>query len=208
MKGKAFKEPIFNGVVEGQITQFREIINPQPGLMPKSWSEFPLSIHQYYNDFEDKWYYSGENGTEFIKPRYKVGEVLYLKEPYMLAIAASPNRDDDNVFYKYSIFGSFQKRGWIKAMPAKYARYFIEITTVRCERLHDISDEDCVSEGICPIWNLSRTFIIGCSNKSDVVIYNSIKEAYAALINKINGKGTFDKNPYVWVYDFKLVNND
>jgi hypothetical protein len=33
------------------------------------------------------------------------------------------------------------------------------------------------------------------------------KKAYAFLIDKINGKGTWESNPYVWVYDFQLFNN-
>ena len=32
------------------------------------------------------------------------------------------------------------------------------------------------------------------------------KEAYAALIDKINGKNTWDSNPFVWVYDFEFIN--
>ena len=41
--------------------------------------------------------------------------------------------------------------------------------------------------------------------------YNSKKyfatprEAYAELIDKVSGKGTWNKNPYVWVYEFKLI---
>lgn len=35
--------------------------------------------------------------------------------------------------------------------------------------------------------------------------YSTPREAFAALIDKVNGKGTWNKNPYVWVYDFKLV---
>lgn len=30
-------------------------------------------------------------------------------------------------------------------------------------------------------------------------------EAYSVLIDRISGKGTWDSNPYVFVYDFELV---
>ena len=86
-------------------------------------------------------------------------------------------------------------------MPAKYARYFIEILDVRCEQLQDISDKDCLREGIVkgghplaggvPAWYvLDRCF------------ENSPQEAYSALIDEINGKKVWESNPYVWVYDF------
>lgn len=33
----------------------------------------------------------------------------------------------------------------------------------------------------------------------------SPKFAYAALIDKVSGKGTWESNPYVFVYDFELI---
>jgi hypothetical protein len=36
-------------------------------------------------------------------------------------------------------------------------------------------------------------------------MYSSVRRAYAALIDKINGKGTWQFNPYVFVYDFETV---
>jgi hypothetical protein len=36
--------------------------------------------------------------------------------------------------------------------------------------------------------------------------YNTPQEAYAFLFNKIHGKGTWEQNPFVWVYDFELTN--
>lgn len=88
----------------------------------------------------------------------------------------------------------------------------IRITDVRVERLQDISHEDCKREGIGlsatenrighPFGIPFRYFIgedkPGCR-------YTTPREAYAALIDKISGKGTWEKNPYVFVYDFELV---
>ena len=41
--------------------------------------------------------------------------------------------------------------------------------------------------------------------KPGVYFWGTPQEAYAALIDKINGKGTWESNPYVWAYDFELV---
>ena len=71
MKGKTFKEPIFIGVTEGRITQFREIMKPQPDFLNKN----------------GKWFYDLEKDKlTQIKPRYKVGETVYIKEPYYMPI--------------------------------------------------------------------------------------------------------------------------
>lgn len=83
----------------------------------------------------------------------------------------------------------------------------IRITAVRVERLQDISDEDCLKEGISPM-------IVGCEyyvfsfidkEKGCFLDYKTPREAYAALIDKVSGKGTWESNPYVFVYDFELI---
>ena len=79
----------------------------------------------------------------------------------------------------------------------------IQITDVRVERLQDISDEDCLKEGIRKVVN---------ENNIDVQYYvghdacfETPREAFAHLIDKVSGKGTWNSNPYVWVYDFGLM---
>lgn len=83
----------------------------------------------------------------------------------------------------------------------------IRITYVRVERLQDISDEDCLAEGVvhCCVclancYLMSKCSKCGCQNRK-----HSPREAYAALIDKISGKGTWESNSYVFVYDFELV---
>ena len=83
----------------------------------------------------------------------------------------------------------------------------ITITDIRFERLQDISDEDCLAEGI-------EKMIVGCEyycysflspNPNKIwEDFKSPRQAFAALIDKVNGKGTWESNPYVWVYDFEL----
>jgi len=123
------------------------------------------------------------------------GEIT--QEPYSFGL-------EDETVYKYS---SLEIKGykWENKlfMPAKYARYFIEITGVRCERLQDISDEDCLKEGIerC---NLKNHFGVWENDKFTIYGFTP-RDDYAALFDKINGKGTWDSNPLVWIYDYKLI---
>jgi hypothetical protein len=142
-------------------------------------------------------------------PRYKVGETLYLKEPY----AALPAVEPERVEYKFARQRSGANGENFKwqnklFMPERYARYFIEITGVRVERLQDISEEDCFKEGIAELFNayegwVHYDWLFRCPPAC--TWYYTPRKAYAALIDKVDGEGTWAKNPYVFVYDFLLA---
>lgn len=86
--------------------------------------------------------------------------------------------------------------------------HHIRITKIRIERLQDISDEDCIAEGIQKypdvhnyMWGFS--YIKGAALKFE--LSTTPREVYANLIDRISGKGTWESNPYVFVYDFELI---
>lgn len=88
----------------------------------------------------------------------------------------------------------------------------IRITDVRVERLQDISDEDCINEGI--VKDTCKTYFNGYTAKFSLDQYNNMlssewfrtpREAFAHLINKVSRKDVWNLNPYVFVYDFELV---
>lgn len=98
--------------------------------------------------------------------------------------------------------------------------HHIRITKIRMERLQDISDEDCLKEGICrsdiknTLWGVApirgegesgTTYEHSVLGYGPWHLFPSVKSAYASLIDRISGKGTFESNPYVFVYDFELI---
>lgn len=106
--------------------------------------------------------------------------------------------------------------GWTNKMfvRADLMPHHIRIINVRVERLQDIdiSDEDCMKEGIYPYYYGDEKEKIECGFYPDGFSFDGIdchyptpREAYAALIDKISGFGTWESNPYVFVYDFELV---
>lgn len=110
--------------------------------------------------------------------------------------------------------GGKERAGWNNKMfvEAMYMPHHIRITDVRVERLQDISDEDCIAEGITHVYGkydlevLPRDFDSYSFKGPDYsFVYKTAREAYSALIDKISGKGTWDANPYVFVYEFELV---
>ena len=76
----------------------------------------------------------------------------------------------------------------------------IRITNVRVERLQDISDEDCLKEGI-----IEELFGTTPAYWVLDVCFSNIRHAFRNLIDKVSGKGTWDSNSYVFVYEFELV---
>ncbi len=127
------------------------------------------------------------------KSRYQVGEVVAVAQRYR-----------DFILNPISIPADM---GWFNKLfvRADLMPHQIRITNVRVERLQDISDEDCIKEGIWMAENVgfqgvSYWYPNLCNSK-----FKTPREAYAALIDRISGKGTFESNPYVFVYEFELI---
>lgn len=83
--------------------------------------------------------------------------------------------------------------------------HHIRITHIRVERLQDISKEDCLKEGI---WRGDNVGLEGTTYWYHNLTNSSFRtpqEAYASLIDRISGKGTWESNPYVFVFDFELI---
>lgn len=81
--------------------------------------------------------------------------------------------------------------------------YKIRITGVRCERLQDISDSECLREGVQYIEELGVYYFERPDREG--FYFDTSRAAFASLIDKVSGKGTWKNNPWVIVYEFELV---
>ena len=81
-------------------------------------------------------------------------------------------------------------------MPRWASRITLEITGVRVERLQDISEADAQAEGVVPC----ARRVVGLPGGCDSHLCG-----YRQLWSQINGKGSWDANPWVWVVEFKRV---
>ncbi len=132
------------------------------------------------------------------KCRYKVGEVV--------AVAQSYNSFYDDTYNPvlFPVGAGWNNKMFVKPelMPHR-----IRISGIKCERLQDISDEDCFKEGI----NASNSHEIGYGIPwvyefaGSKMVYYTPLEAFAALIDKVSGRGTWASNPWVVAYEFELV---
>jgi len=183
-----FSTPMVQAILEGRKTMTRRVIKPQPeydgfwwnhpGNRPKAKKNTGAISSTCKPDY--LW-------TNLCK--YSVGDVLWVREtwhpkrhnmptgfPYEYKATAELDGTPTNEKWKPSIF-----------MPRKACRLFLEITNIRVERLQEITENDAISEGI---------------------IHNSINDPkieFQWLWQFINGKESWELNPYVWVIEFNKL---
>jgi hypothetical protein len=136
-------------------------------------------------------------------PYGRVWERLWVREAHYIGggkrvrYAASPEviKTEDGIEDAIS----FPPKKWRPSihMPRWASRITLEITGVGVERLNTISEEDAIAEG-CPGGSENGYFC-------PVAPYSKPSHWYADLWDKINGKGSWAANPWVWVIEFRRV---
>ena len=221
-------------VIEGRKTMTRRLINPMPkdcAAVHKNcwgayWSDKPMSLVVDRDTDGIYCEYCGNgvrlhDGGYHYKTKYKVGDVVAVAQGYSTIAAGHP---DVYTFlpqvakaHKISIESVHDLAGWNNKMftKAELMPHQIRIIGIKCERLRDISDEDCIKEGIfvneyvgkgkkCHHYGFDGFFneAAGWFARG---WYNTPREAFAMLIDKMSGRGTWASNPWVVVYEFELV---
>ena len=195
-------------VLDGRKTQTRRIIRTQP-----PYKNFEMGFPVFEEeDWHDNPLYGAfcwvdkdipECYTDWIRPQFKDGEVVAVAQSYRdcggLNEVGVPRWDVIS-----QTVGS-TNAGWNNKMfvRANLMPHQIRITNVRVERLQDISDEDCLKEGINEATREYPWYWF--TQKGKITAFNEQRKAFAYLIDRVSGKGTWDSNPYVFVYDFELI---
>lgn len=144
--------------------------------------------------------------------RYKVGEVVAIAQSYR-----SITEEEEEINGVLGLYRIGQKyltmdemgAGWSNKMftRADLMPHHICITDIKVERLQDITPDECLKEGIYKgqCGSADTHFMDAYYYKGDIQPYCTPREAFAALIDKVSGKGVFQSNPYVFVYNFVLI---
>ena len=201
------KYGLTQAVLKGRKTQTRRILNPtmffQRLKTCEGWSNEDVRAwkracnRQLYETQGDMLQQMLDYALS--SSRYKVGEEVAIAQKYAdLAY--------DGEFFRLLGKVIFEKGCHNKMfVKADFMPHRIRITNIRVERLQDISEEDCIAEGV---WRDNNVGLEGTTYWYHGLVNSSFrtaKEAYAALIDKISGKGTWESNPWVFVYDFEPV---
>lgn len=163
----------------------------------------PLSLLEKYDVWYEDFIYKpiGEENylslEEYVLKRttYKVGEVIAIAQSYYTI--GKPQYDK----FGNGVPGNSNKM----FVRAELMPHHIKITDVKVERLQSISDEDILKEGVWQYPKLRAYHVSKATGFAPDVAFLTAREAFAYLIDRISGKGTWKSNPWVAAYSFELV---
>jgi hypothetical protein len=144
-----------------------------------------------------------------ILPKYKLGEVVAIAQSYMDVDQFHRKGKNaayleylDSILPELKLYPGWGNKMFVKAdlMP-----HHIKITGIKVERLQDISDEDCLKEGIIHVSTFLGQKIYHTPHVNGSYLSTNVaQEAFAYLIDKVSGKGVWESNPFVFAYEFVL----
>ena len=229
------KFDLTQAVLDGRKTMTRRIIEidecvrfPIIRFRPlEDWEKKVVNPNYVFNGHVYAVYNELDLLYHLVKPRYEIGEVVAIAQSYKNI----DNYYNAALYRKTSIHGqivddldlvSFQDirrwkyfsgdlmntSGWTNKMfvKADLMPHHIKITGIKVERLQNISDEDCLKEGIIKgkCGSESTHFMDAYYVPKEKQPYCTPRNAFEVLINKVSGKGTWESNPFVFAYEFVL----
>lgn len=189
-----FSAPMVRAILDGAKSQTRRIVKPQPSIEQRADGLFDGSIGLRFG-------FGCHSPTETILPWCpygQPGDTLWVRETWQPCgltelglMQAAYYKADGHTYYDPNDLSKPCKWHPSIHMPRWASRITLEITGVRVERLHDINDADATAEGTPHSLYLpaGRTAV----------------ENYYHLWECINGDGSWDVNPWVWVIEFRKL---
>jgi len=187
-----FSADSVRAILDGRKSQTRRVVTPQPkvelfpfiGADNKPTGEFAFVDHPRVVSKHLRCPYGVPGDRLWVRETWswRSGDILADKAHEKYAIYAADNPNDCGK-YKSAMF-----------MPRWASRITLEITSVRVQRVQEISADDCIAEG------LSTTL-----REHDAV--SALRTAYEQMWNSLNAKRGYpwESNPWVWVLEFKRI---
>jgi hypothetical protein len=224
-----FSGSMVRAILSGAKTQTRRVLDPQPRLITSS-NGTPIWHLELRNGFvnsndEKTWpesmvrHHVDQDGNVYpaVCPFGAPGDRLWVRETWGVIgdIRAGSDGEHFAAHVEYAADlakrtidvhmdhwrTSYEMRGkWRPSihMPRWASRLTLEVTSVRVERLHDISEDDARAEGVDP-------FLEGGYDFEWVSMGGPCRANFRRLWEGINGPGSWEANPWVWVVSFRRV---
>ena len=188
-----------DAVLAWQKTMTRRLAKLPDGVEPDDVTDVVMVI-----DDKGKVYFTitAKDAAFDIYPYYQIGEVVAIAQRYSVLNEKRLLMDD-------SSFSLSRSKGWNYKMFIKtdLMPHRIRITNIKVERLQDITEPDCIKEGLLAGEQEPRMYGFRLP-KGTVLSFLTPRDAFAALIDRISGKGTWNRNPWVFAYEFELINKE
>lgn len=208
-----FSGAMVRAILDGRKMMTRRVIKPQPSN--SHWEgmvkDYSLTVHTPdpgYVRFQHNIDCNREWATPMIVCPYgTVGDRLWVRETVFQygrwIMEEDQSGEREQVWrggeYHYCADEAIDTNRIIRKRPSihmtrRLCRILLEITDIRVERLNDISESDAENEGI--------GFLREIPDCDETM---SSRELFEVLWESINGSGSWEKNPWVWVICFKRV---
>ena len=199
-----FSTPMVEAIAAGRKTQTRRIIKFPKDFTGEVYNNAPYGLKyssNLYGDTIQRLAYALPDDILWVREKWRKNEVP-TGFPFHHYADDTIYTDRDNEKWKPSLF-----------MPKEACRLFLKVKSVGVEKLQDISHEDAVAEGIEYI-DIEEPFTMGYKlyGKHRIpdllgrkAVTGTSIESYQTLWESINGRESWDCNPYVWVVSFELT---
>ena len=196
-------------VLAGQKTMTRRIEKPTEMVDAYTMEDVVTIFHKYSSLLNAHSFLLCDNEKKIgvLKPRYQVGEVIAIAQPYKDIIERLPMYSDA-ILDEVGMPRKKYKAGWTNKMfvRADLLPHHIRITDVKVECLQSISVDDILCEGVWQFYDNKNLFYVSKNiGYAPEVAFLSAREAFAYLIDMVSGKGTWESNPIVVAYSFELI---
>lgn len=196
MKPIIFNTEMVKAILDGRKTQFRKLIKLNDNSLISTGYIFSSTDRK-----RNGCYSFGKNkecDLEYVKSKYKVGDILYVKETFAVVNGGQYIFKADDNKKKYESIDLNIK--WTSAvhLTQNESRIFLKVTNVRVERLQDITAINMDSDmgTISPI--ISKLIAIDD--------YIELQNKYKKYWNSTAKYGyNWEDNPYVFVYEFEII---
>ena len=208
-----FSGRMVRAILAGQKTETRRPVKPQPG---EGWDGMNIKC-EYFNptaEKKDGEQYPGpevfgfaDEDESWKSPYGAPGDRLWVRETWL-------HDEIDGYYYRADKHedGNSPDIKWRPAifMPRACCRIYLQIEEIRVERLQAITHQGAIAEGI-DLWLREKGIEFRATlidkYKSSLTTLSILQVAYSYLWEEINGKGSWDLNPWVWVIKFKRIIN-
>ena len=207
-----FSAPMVRAILDGRKTVTRRVVKPQPaGEIRRGEPDFNHWIDTKYWERQNQKENRGIGTRGFACPYGQPGDRLWVREtfsgPWCMEAqdgisAAPPSKWGESSRIWYWADGEPAYGDWTRPRPSIHmprwaSRITLEVTGVRVETLQDIDLADALAEGIS---DTGALILDSAGNEQGGPIAE-----YAVLWEQINGPGSWDANPCVWVVEFRRL---